>query len=193
MSTKSKAAAAAALLTAVGGLSTVSAVSAHAATSPAPSTIKVFSAKFGTAAQPNFIETVSHGVARVGQRTVLNPVNAQNKGQDIVGHRGGTVADFFKAGLVSAQVNQHYGKLTASQLELAPNGVRTNLCVGLRTAAFQNEPLSLQSCNTPGTTVFIIDTADSPATAKNGIFPIVSGSTTDFTHPFAMTYYGNPG
>jgi hypothetical protein len=36
--------------------------------------------------------------------------------------------------------------------------------------------------------VWIIDRADSPATTS---FPIVSGSTTDFTHPFAMIIHGN--
>jgi len=40
-------------------------------------------------------------------------------------------------------------------------------------------------------TVFIIDTADSPATAPT-YFPIVNASTTDFAHPFAMTIEGNP-
>ena len=42
-----------------------------------------------------------------------------------------------------------------------------------------------------GTTVWIIAFSDSPATAP-ARFPIVSGSTTDFTHPFAMTIHGNP-
>jgi hypothetical protein len=46
----------------------------------------------------------------------------------------------------------------------------------------------LQACDTPGTTVWIIDTADSPATATNGIFPLVNGSTADFCHAFATTY-----
>jgi hypothetical protein len=39
--------------------------------------------------------------------------------------------------------------------------------------------------------VWIVDTADSPATAP-ARFPIVNGSTTDFTHPFAMIIHGNP-
>ena len=34
--------------------------------------------------------------------------------------------------------------------------------------------------------MWIVDTADSPATA--GYSPLVNGSTTDFTHPFVMTY-----
>ena len=61
----------------------------------------------------------------------------------------------------------------------------------MATTAYQNEGLSLQPCSTPGTTVWIIDFADSPATAPT-YFPIVNGSTTDFTHPFAMTIHGNP-
>ncbi|MGW1917048.1 hypothetical protein ACWCQS_41875 [Streptomyces sp. NPDC002076] len=185
-------AAVALLTTAAGSIGTVGAFSASAAT-PAPAKIEVFSAKFGTAANPNFIETVSHGVAQVGQSTVLNRVNGSNPGQDIIGHRGGLVSGFFKAGLVSADVNKHYGNLNAAQLEFAPNGVPSHLCVGLEAVAHQNERLSLQTCDTPGTTVWIIDTADSPRTAAKGYFPIVNGSTTDYAHPFAMTYYGEPG
>jgi hypothetical protein len=36
--------------------------------------------------------------------------------------------------------------------------------------------------------VWIVDTADSPATAAEGYSPLVNGSTTDVTHPLAMTY-----
>ncbi|MFH9969320.1 hypothetical protein ACH4PR_50155 [Streptomyces mirabilis] len=189
---KIKPLAAAALLTmAAGGVGTAGAFSASAAT-PTPPKFAIFSAKFGTAASPNFIETVSHGVAKASQPTVLNSVSGSNPGQDIIGHRGGPVSDFFKAGLVSAEVNKHYGNLNAAQLEYAPNGVPSRLCVGLEAAAYQNERLSLQTCDTPGATVWIIDTADSPKTAAKGYFPIVNGSTTDYAHPFAMTYYGDP-
>jgi hypothetical protein len=47
------------------------------------------------------------------------------------------------------------------------------------TTAYQDEGLTLQPCSTPGATVWIIDTADSRATAPT-YFPIVNGSTTDF-------------
>ena len=60
--------------------------------------------------------------------------------------------------------------------------------------AYQDEALSLQPCSAPGTTVWIIDVNDSPATASQtpSHFPIVNGSDTDFVHPFAMTILGNP-
>ena len=60
----------------------------------------------------------------------------------------------------------------------------------MATTAYQDEGLSLQPCSTPGTTVWIIDTADSPTTAPT-YFPIVNGSDTDFVHPFAMSILGN--
>lgn len=101
------------------------------------------------------------------------------------------MSDFFAAGLVSAAVNQHYGSETAVQIEYAPFGGRTGLCSGLAATAYQNEGLTLQPCSTPGTTVWVVDTADSPATAP-ARFPIVNGSTMDFTHPFAMIIHGNP-
>src|SRR5260370_28368535 len=105
--------------------------------------------------------------------------------------RAGTVSDFFAAGLVSAAVNQHYGSESAVQIEFAPLGKPTGLCSALAITAYQNEGLTLQPCSTPGTTVWIVDTADSPATAPLP-FPIAHGSTPYFTHPFAMIIHGNP-
>ncbi len=85
-------------------------------------------------------------------------------------------------------MNRHYGSLEASQLEYAPLGKPTGLCVGVPISPYSGEALSLQPCTVPGRTVWIIATALSPATASAGFFPIISGATTDFVHPFAMTY-----
>jgi hypothetical protein len=195
MSIKRKVPAVAAMLTMVGGVSTVGTRSASAATPQCgPRCIQIFSAKFGTYANPNFVETVFRGVGTAGQPTILARPSSSNPAGDLiaVAPGGGLVSDFFAAGLVSAAVNQHYGTERAAQIEYAPFGKRTGLCAGLATTAYQNEGLTLQPCSTPGgTTVWIIDTADSPATAPT-YFPIVSGSTTGFTHPFAMTIHGNP-
>lgn len=194
MSITRKVLAAAATVTVVGGLSMVGTLPASAATPQCgPHCIQIFSAKFGTNASPNFVETVFRGVAQAGQPTILaRPSNSNPAGDLIATAPGaGLMSDFFAAGLVSAAVNSHYGTERAAQIEYAPRGVPTGLCAALATAAFQNEGLTLQPCSTPGTTVWIIDTTDSPATAPTR-FPIVSGSTTDFTHPFAMIIHGNP-
>jgi hypothetical protein len=60
--------------------------------------------------------------------------------------------------------------------------------VGLAGTTYENEPLGRQRCSVPETTVWIVDTADSPATAAEGYSRLVNGSTRNFTHPFAMTY-----
>jgi hypothetical protein len=194
MSLKRKVLATAAMLTVAGGLSTVGTLPATAATPQCgPHCIQIFSAKFGTNANPNFVETVFQGVGTTGQPTILARPSSSNPAGDLIAVAPGMgmVSDFFAAGLVSAAVNQHYGSETAAQIEYAPFGKPTGLCAALATTAYQSEGLSLQPCSTPGTTVWIIDTADSPATAP-ARFPIVNGSTTDFIHPFAMTIHGNP-
>jgi hypothetical protein len=192
MSFKSKMLAVAATLAVVGGFSTVGAPSANAATPQCGNgCISIFSRLFGTSADPNFVESVFHGVARVGQPMILSRASSSNPAQDLLPSMAGLVSDFFTAGLVSAEVNRHYGNLRATQIEYAPFGVPTGLCVGLATTAFQGEGLTLQRCNVSAKTVWIVDTLDSPATAAEGFFPLVNGSTTDFCHPFAMTYPRN--
>ena len=191
MSIKAKVLATAATLTVAGGLSTVGTLPATAATPPCgPHCIQIFNAKFGTNANPNFVETVFQGVGKVGQPTIVAPPSSSDAAGDLIVPRAGTVSDFFAAGLVSAAVNQHYGSETAVQIEYAPLGMPTGLCSALATTAYQDEGLTLQPCSTPATTVWIVDTADSPAALP--YFPIVNGSTTDFTHPFAMIIHGNP-
>ncbi|WP_405876630.1 hypothetical protein OG762_46295 [Streptomyces sp. NBC_01136] len=188
MSIKSKVFAAAATLTLVGGVSTVGTLSASAATPQCGQhCIDIYNKKFGTADSPRFVETVYKGVAKVGRPTILHRASSSNPAEDFL-PRAGKVSDFYKAGLVSSKVNRHYGNLRAAEIEYAPSGKASGLCVGLAATAYQNEGLTLQPCDLPGKTVWIVDTTDSPATAANGYFPLVNGSTKDFAHPFAMTY-----
>src|SRR3954462_1978145 len=193
MSIKSKVLAAAAMVTMAGGLCTVGTPPASAATPRCgPHCIEIFSAKFGTPEHPRFVESVFRGIAKAGVPTGLHRVSSNNPAGDVIVARAGKVSEFYAAGMVSAAANNHYGNLSAVQIEYAPRGKATGLCAALATIAYQNEPLTLEPCTTPGTTVFIIDTADSPASAPT-YFPIVNASTTDFVHPFAMTIDVNPG
>ena len=187
MSFRQKVFAAAGMLTVVSGFSTVGPPSASAATAQcAPHCVQIFSAQYGTPADPRLVESVLLGIPAAGVPTGLQRVSTHHPAGDLIVPRAGLVSDFFATGTVSAAVNSHYGTLRAVQIEYAPGGEATGLCAGLATTAYEGEGLSLQPCSTPGTTVFIIDTADSPATAPT-YFPIVSGSTTDFAHPFTMT------
>jgi hypothetical protein len=189
MSIKTRARTIVATLTIVAGASAASTLPASAAT-PAcgPSCLSVFSSELGTYAQPHFVEHVFGGKASVGQPTGLNRASGSDSSEDFINPHPGSVSDYYAMGLVSDPVNRHYGALTASQLEYTPSGVPSGLCVGVAYDPFQGEALSLQPCTVPGRTVWIIDTADSPATAAAHSFPIVSGATSSFSRPFAMTY-----
>jgi hypothetical protein len=192
MSITSKVLAAAATVTVAGGLTAVGTLTASAATPQCgPHCIQIFSAKFGTPTNPGFVETVFQGVAQADQPTILASPSSSNPAGDLIVSRAGPVSMFYALGLVSAAVSQHYGTEIAVQVEYAPLGVPTGLCAALATTAYQNEGLSLQPCSVPGTTVWIKDFADSPATAPT-YFPLVNGSTTDFSHPFGMTIHGDP-
>ena len=171
------------------GVSAAAPVAASAGT-PACGTgcIGVFSDELGTYAQPNFIEHVWGGAASIGTPTGLTQASGSDSSEDFINPHPGLVSDYYNLGLVSADVDRHYAGLKASQLEYAPLGMLTGLCVGAADDPYQNEPLSLQSCTIPGRTVWIIGTSLSPSTAVKGFFPIVSGATSDFAHPFTMSY-----
>ena len=191
MSTKSKVLAAAAVLTLAGGLSTAGTLAANAATPQCGNAcVEVYSAKFATPASLGFVETVFLGIPQRGVPTIVRPASSSNPAEDLIVPPPGRVlvSQWYAAGMVSAAVNEHYGSELAVQLEYAPYGKPTGLCTAVATTAYQDEGLSLQPCSTPGTTVWILDLADS----SGPYFPIVNGSDTDFAHPFAMTILGNP-
>jgi hypothetical protein len=155
--------------------------------------VEVYSMKYATPASLGFVETVFLGIPARGVPAIVRRAGSSNPAEDLIVPLGGLVpvSEFYARGMVSAAVNEHYGSEPAAQIEYAPYGKPTGLCSAVAATAFQDERLSLQPCGTPGTTVWIIDTADSPATAPT-YFPIVNGSDTDFVHPFAMTILGNP-
>jgi hypothetical protein len=182
MSISRKLFAVAAALTAIGCAAATCSLSARAATPACGGhCASIFSKELGSYASPGPVEAVLGGQATVGAPSVLEPASASASSEDWM-PLSGLVSDFYARGLVSADVNSHYGSERATQLEYAPFGIGTGLCTGLATAAYQNEGLTLVPCNS-AQTVWILDLADSTVP---GYFPIVSGSTTDFSHPFAM-------
>ena len=195
MSIKSKVLAAAAVLTVTGGLSAAGTVAASAATpqctAASQNCVEVYSMKYAMPTSLGFVETVFLGIPVRGVPTVVRPASSSNPAEDLIIPLSGTVSQLYAQGMVSAAVNEHYGSEHAVQIEYAPYGRPTGLCTAVAATAYQDEGLSLQPCSTPGTTVWIIDTADSPTTAP-AYFPIVNGSDTDFVHPFAMSILGNP-
>ena len=129
MSIKRNVLAIGAILTFAGGLITVGTTPAKAAT-PAcnsqsvedPVCISIFSRALGAYGDPNVVEAVLDGVAAVGQPVILAPADRSDTALDFK-PVGGTVADFYAIGMLSAEVNSHYGPLPAAQIEYAPNGI----------------------------------------------------------------------
>ena len=207
MSIKSKVFAAAATLTLVGGVGSVAAVSAGAATpSCGHNCIDIFSRQFGTHHQPNFVLDVWRQGAKVGQPIILFRTSNSDPAQDFTTSFQGLTSEFYAAGLVSAAVALHYGCAhgefgphsctrgvddPAFEVEYAPYGVDSGLCVGVARTAVQNEHVSLQPCGVTSKTVWIVDTNDSPATIRHDYVPLINGSDMNFSHPFVLTYPKN--
>jgi hypothetical protein len=207
MSFKSKLLAGAATLALVGSVSIVGALSASAATpSCGRDCINIFSRAFGTHRTPNFVMDVLRQGAKVGQPIILFRTSNTDPAEDFVPSIQGTTADFYAAGLVSAAVALHYGCIPggnfpncgttgvddpAIEVEYAPFGVDSGLCVGLAATATQGEGVTLQPCGVSAKTVWIIDVNDSPATFNRGYVPLINGSTTNFSHPHVLTYPAN--
>ena len=211
MSIKSKLLAGAAALALVGGVATMGAVSASAATpSCGRNCIDIFSRAFGTHRTPNFVLDVYRQGAKVGQPIILFRTSNTDPAEDFVPSIQGNVSDFFAAGLVSAAVNLHYGGGVACaaidpvthkcipspddpaiELEYSPFGVDSGLCVGVAATATAKEGVTLQPCGVSAKTVWIIDANDSPATLRGGYVPLINGSDTNFSHPFVLTYPAN--
>jgi hypothetical protein len=210
MSIKSKVLAAAATLTLVSGVGMAGALTAGSAAAATPSCgtfcINTFNRDFppvGFQGGPASPIDVFRQSQKVGQPIILFRASNFDPALDWTQGFNGTVADFFAAGLVSSAVALHYGciagvtfptcigftNLAAFELEYAPFGVDSGLCMGVAATAFQHEGVTLQPCGVSAKTVWIID--DRPS--LDAIFsfpgvPLINGSDTNFSHPFVLTY-----
>jgi hypothetical protein len=210
MSIKSKVLASAATLTLLGGVGMAGALSAGTASAATPSCggscIDIFSHQFGTHRSPNYVVDVLRQGEKVGQPIILFRTANFDPAEDWTVSFQGTTADFFAAGLVGAAVALHYGCIPtvnfpdcygqtavavndpAFEIEYAPYGVDSGLCLGLASTAFQEEKVSLQPCGVSAKTVWIADIFDSPSTLFNGYIPLINGSDNNFSQPYVLSY-----
>jgi hypothetical protein len=84
----------------------------------------------------------------------------------------------------------YYPDLYAWELQYAPFGVDSGLCVGLATTAVSGEGVTLQPCGTTARTVWITDTVNA-AGWKDNYVPVINGSDTNFSQPFVLDYPHN--
>ena len=205
MGFKSKVFAAAAALALSGGIAGVLAASPAGAATPScgNACIDIFSWQFGGFHHPNFVLDVYRQGAKPGQKIILYKTSNSDPAQDLSAEFSGHVSDFRVAGMVSPAVALRYGcgfnlntgqcsatgypDDLAGEIEYAPFGVDSGLCLGLASTAYQNEGVTLQHCGVSAKTVWIVDTGDQARITSAGV-PLINGSDTNFSHPFVLTY-----
>jgi hypothetical protein len=214
MSIKNKILAAASVLTLTAGLGAAGALSSSAATpscGPGSPTlggcVDIFSRMLGKHSDPKFVADVFRQGAKTGQPIILFQASNTDPAEDVIQESNGNTSDFYAAGLVPAAVALHYGCTgtvpvagaqvncsaygtddPAYELEYAPFGVDSGLCIGVARTAFSGEKVTLQPCGVSGKTVWIADLNGSPSTIAHGYVPVINGSDTNFSHPFVLTY-----
>jgi hypothetical protein len=196
MSIKSKVLAAAATLTMVGGVAVTGALTAGTASAATPSCgtfcVNIFSKDFGNYRSPNFTVDVWRQSARVGQPIILFKSSNSDPALDFVASVQGSVSDFCSAGIITNFTCYRWADLPAFEIEYAPFGVQSGLCMGVPTDAFQNEKVSLAPCGVSSKTVWIVDALDSILGAHSGFYaPLINGSNSNFSHPYVLTYPKN--
>jgi hypothetical protein len=216
MSIKSKVLAVAATLTLVSGVGMAGVLSAGPAAAATPSCggdcINIFNTDIGS----GFLVDVFRQGEHVGQPIILFRTTNFDPALDFTFAAQGLVSEFLAAGLVSPALALHYGgqgsypqvggtcfvtglapvlgrcpypDFDAFEIEYAPFGVDSGLCVGVAATAFQNEGVTLQPCGVSAKSVWIVDAFDNQLVS--GDVPLINGSTTNFSHPFVLTYPDN--
>ena len=217
MSVKGKVFAAAATLTLVGGVGVAGLATAGAANAATPSCghfcVDVFSHQFGTFADPSFVMDSFKQGDVAGTQVILFRTSNSDPAEDFQTDNVGAVSEFYALGLVSPEVDLHYG-CTAStpglcngagqadyeayEFSYTPYGVDTGLCAGVAATAVNGEHVTLQPCGVSSKTIWIAGEHPVPSTRPTKFDPLsqfeeplINGSDTNFTDPYSLTYGGS--
>jgi hypothetical protein len=181
------------------------AVGATAATAATPScgTVcpDIFNLQYSTAEENSaaFVLDVFRQSEKVGAPVILYRSSNSDPAEDFTFSYEGTTHDFFLAGLVSASealeygggagatVNHHIPNYPAFELEYAPFGVDSGLCVGTGSTATSGVKVTLQPCGATSKSVWIVDEGD----GTGPFYPAIAASQTNFSNPNVLTYPEN--
>jgi hypothetical protein len=125
------------------------------------------------------------GFGVAGQPLILWQRSNSGYAEDFTVSDEGTVKDFAFAGLMSPVMLLHYAKDPAFELEYAPYGADTGLCMGLAATPVPGEQVTLQPCGISAKTVWVLD---AKPTTPSDFFAGLNGAGTNFSHPFVLTY-----
>jgi hypothetical protein len=204
MSIKSKFLAAAATLTLVSGVGAAGVLSAGTANAATPSCgftcVNVFNQQFGKA----FYQDVFRQGNRVNQPIILfrsadfdpaldfTVTTLINTTPPITPASVYTVAQLCAAGGtgLGAGTCLRYAGDPVWEVQYAPYGVNSGLCVGVA-AAVSGEGVSLQPCGVSAKTWWIGDTAHQYFHKGHFYTPWVNGASANYTQPLVLTYPAN--
>jgi hypothetical protein len=179
--------------------------------------IDVFSHQFGTFADPQFVMDSFKQGDVAGTPVILFRTSNADPAEDFTVDNQGLTSEFFAAGLVSSALALHYGctdgvfgacsptvgnpkdtgvgyNFEAYEFMYSPFGVQTGLCVGVGATAVAGTKVTLQPCGVSGKTIWIAADvlhyrgAGIPTGLTAFSQPLVNGSDTNFSQPFALTY-----
>jgi hypothetical protein len=136
--------------------------------------VNLFNQKFGTADVP----TVPGGAETAGWPVSFSAAEDSTT-QDWADAFQGTVSLFYAAGLMNATLDKYYGPDRVIEIQYAPKGVYSGLCLG----ASQNTLVTLQSCGVSAGTLWILDTADT----NGGYTPFITGDDSQYPAPYVLT------
>jgi hypothetical protein len=125
--------------------------------------------------------------AYTGEPVTIAAESSTNDGEDWVLSDEGTVSEFYELGLVSPEIDLHWGSDEAYEIEYAPNGVETGLCMGT-SSSNGSGAVSLRPCGETAATLWIADTADQDGRAV----PLISGDDNNYSNPYSLDA-GSPG
>lgn len=182
MSIKTKLVTAATALTVISGVGAGGTLTANAATAKCGATCSDFySRAFGTA----FVFGVPKRAGQVGQPAILARANRASRGEDFAVDTLGTVHDFYRAGLLSRGLNTLYSSLVVYEIDYAPGGSLSGLCLGTARAPGAGTRVNLEPCGVTVKTVWIF----APEKTSTGTYyALISAATSrNFRHPYSLT------
>jgi hypothetical protein len=135
---------------------------------------------------PSFVLDVYKQAPTVGQSVILFAASSTDPGEDWTFTTETTVQEFYRAGLVSRATALHYGKDEAYEIEYAPAGAPTGLCMGVR-ASKAHEGVRLERCGMGAQTVWfsaVLPRAGHPVS-------IMSGLDANASDPLVLSFPSN--
>ncbi len=159
---------------------------AHTAATPScgVSRIDLSNALYGTSSNPAFVLADVPQAQNTGQPLTLAHPGNSNPGEDFTISLEGPVTDFIQAGLIASGMTP-YDSLEAYEIEYAPFGAGTGLCVGVPTTPADGTRVDLEPCGVSAKTVWIPDSTN-PITTTDA--PLINGATdNNFSDPYVLS------